>query len=110
MAHWVDSTGNYYIGDKKHGDDAAEVPQRPSPNHKWGGSSWSIDIPKMKLNIWAEIKLAAQNRLNDLDISQDKAEMRSALSPFRASLQNATTQGQIDTARDGAIAAIEALT
>lgn len=53
MGCYIDRSGAYYEGDQI-GDDQ-EVPQRPSPLHRWNGVAWEIDPVAKSASIQAEI-------------------------------------------------------
>ena len=40
MAFYLEKGIYYWEGSERKGADAIEVPQRPSPNHVWDGSTW----------------------------------------------------------------------
>lgn len=81
MRYWLDARGNYYEGDRAHALDI-EVPQRPSPEHRWDGSVWVEDAA-----------LVAARRRREVD-EQERAAARMD-TPMRALLDS--TPEQIET-------------
>jgi len=110
MGFYIETVaGNYYTGDKKHYIESIEVPERPSSNHTWNGSSWELDLSLSKTAALDEVKARAKELIDDLDLSVDKADIRTALISHRTDFQNATDQAEIDIVKAAAIASIEAL-
>lgn len=81
----------------------------PSPEHEWDGSKWSIDILRAKAEAKAAIMETAREKDGDFFSTINTADIKAAIAPFKTPLQNATTRNQINTARNGAISAIEDL-
>jgi hypothetical protein len=44
--YFVDRHGDYYEGDRVHALDI-EVPQRPTPDHRWENGAWAVDAPEV---------------------------------------------------------------
>lgn len=110
MGNYINSdNGGYYEGDRRPRSNDQEVNQRPSPNHVHDGSKWGLDKPMARAMAKDAILGAAQEKAADFFADVTPARIRSELTLFKSNLQAATTQIQIDTVRDGAIAAIEAL-
>ena len=79
MIGFLDSTGNYYEGDKAVWSDQ-EVPQRPDPTYKWSGTEWVIDEEIFKtqeatqaLAKLKEIDLKSIRSIREWLVSQENA-------------------------------------
>jgi hypothetical protein len=61
---FIDRQGNYYEGDRQ-GDDM-EVPQRPSPLHRWVANGWLFDIDTARKAEIAELNIESQKTADQL--------------------------------------------
>ncbi len=66
---FIDQSGRYYEGDKSNWQDE-EVPQRPSANHTWNGSSWvaaPLPVPAVVTMRQARLALLQSGMLSQVN-------------------------------------------
>jgi len=64
MGFFINKDGLYYEGDKASTADQ-EVTKRPTPNHKWNGGAWALDLAQCKAAAWEGIKAERDRRTDN---------------------------------------------
>lgn len=64
MGFFINKDGLYYEGDKASAADQ-EVTKRATPNHKWNGSAWALDLAQCKALAWEGIKIERDRRTDN---------------------------------------------
>lgn len=62
MGYFLRPDGGYYEGDRAHALDL-EVPQRPTPDHRWENGEWVVDAPEVLLDRRAVLAIDGLDRL-----------------------------------------------